>query len=517
MKRPEGAKRRLRDGRASEDGCQLRVNWGRGRLRKHQSFHSFAAMFCALNKVSPRQFREYWNGTFPEPTSSQTISGIAELLDEQPAIVETVFGRDRWSIAEPRYSHIQLPELDTLSYCPLCISDGFHGNFHEAEWLRRCPIHGTKLTRTFLHLSNGSSVFDRYVLQLTKIFEENDVDWTAMSASQGKGADPAGGDLLGELLGWRDGVRDAMTGWLKVCCSHTDDTTGYQFSHLDIWLGRLAWFLPMSEELSDLFLVKPWTVVPVVHQCHGDLARELGNIVDTVNFGLFLWTYRTARLLENIGPPDQDFVADAIAAFSLCPGNRRCKCIWGINNQQQWLRYKPGVIHGYSSAVCPSRYAASELRREWGQAFPEKPKEYIKFEEKYHICVDRLVKCGLAEVTGLVPHEWLKIPSLHFFCSEEATLLFEIILSSLARAHLDELTHWLGTIRAGKSPESRDYFPSSVFLVQNDRTIDAILVWPAGAGRPLKNVVDKSWLSCFKVNKTASRRRGGEKEGRTAG
>jgi len=37
-----------------------KINWGGGRLNKHESFVAFAAKFCRLNSLTPKQFREFW-------------------------------------------------------------------------------------------------------------------------------------------------------------------------------------------------------------------------------------------------------------------------------------------------------------------------------------------------------------------------------------------------------------------------------------------------------------------------
>lgn len=492
---------RLSDHRDHEGCSFLSVNWGRGRLRRHQSFHSFAATFCALNVISPRGFQEYWCKSFPrDEREKNVLSRIADLLDEPSKVVKTVFGEDRWRIGGWSYRK-PAPRKDTLSYCPDCIAGGFHGYFHEDPWLRRCPIHGTELFREeFLH-SKAPSRFGKCLECLRLLFERANAGWPVVDRNPAP--HPSGRNAhLAVFLRWQDHVRRTRTRWHAVNCSVGWAPRGYQFSHLDIQLGHLAWATPMSEQLSDLFLVKPWAVRPTVHQCHDDLAAEMAKLVDSVHLTSLLWTYRTATLLENRAASYSALVSDAIKTFLFNHDWGQCKCVWGKTRYESWARYESGGIWG--SAICPHRDAAEELRSEWLEVFPESGKKREAILLCYHHWSDLLVQRGLAKIVGAIPNTWPKAPLLRFSCTPAARKLFDILLSTLAKSHIEELNHWVSSIEAGMEPHSRDFFPPSVYLVRNSRGIDSVLVWPAGAGRSFEDEATKSWLSGFEARRIAS-------------
>lgn len=158
------------------DSALPRINWLSGRLRPHQSFCSFAATFCALNKLKPEAFREYWRRLFYKP-HSEAISMIATLLNEPIAVVETVFsggseGSTRWV-----YGQEFGVSRGVLSFCPTCIASGFHGYCHEDYRLHRCPIHKTILHRKpFSKISNH---IERYIEELMALLEQSNCDWPA--------------------------------------------------------------------------------------------------------------------------------------------------------------------------------------------------------------------------------------------------------------------------------------------------------------------------------------------------
>jgi hypothetical protein len=122
-----------------------KINWGRGRLNKHESIFGFAAKFCRLNYLTPKQFRGFWKTSlviFDYEQQEKRISRIARVLDESPSIVKTVFSDsylDRTRLSTELKVFRQ--QQEQISYCPECLSQGYHGNFHVSDWLRKCPIH----------------------------------------------------------------------------------------------------------------------------------------------------------------------------------------------------------------------------------------------------------------------------------------------------------------------------------------------------------------------------------------
>lgn len=211
------SRHRLRDYREREDCLLPRANWGRGRLQRYQSFHSFAATFCALNLLKPRRFRDYWERSFPWAECDEAVPRIASYLDEPLDVVETVFGKERLSIAGWSYRRDDSPSKNTVSYCPTCVVTGFHGYFHENPNLRRCPIHGTDLFRDFISSKTPCHI-DQYVESLAQLFAQANGAWPAMGARAETCPDCEPTALLEEFLCWEGHAKKAKDGWHGLNC-----------------------------------------------------------------------------------------------------------------------------------------------------------------------------------------------------------------------------------------------------------------------------------------------------------
>lgn len=259
----------------------------------------------------------------------------------------------------------------------------------------------------------------------------------------------------------------------------------------------------MSESLSGLLVVKPWPTEPVIHRCHDALAHEMAGLVDTLSLSWLLWIYRTSSLLEAGEVSFRSLVDNAIETLLSDHGRDQCKCTWGKTNDDLWVRFEPGILREYYSVMCPNKCAAEELRTEWVQALPDgvrsRERALIGYQQGIELLVDR----GLGHVMGTLRDKWQKVPLVRLHCSPDALQLMDTILMALAKAHIDEVTHWTAAIRAGTSPHLRDCFPSSVFLVRNHRGIDSLLVWPAGSSRSFEDEATKSWKLGFESRRVA--------------
>lgn len=102
-----------------------KINWGRGRLNKHESFVAFAAKFCRLNCLTPKQFREFWKTSiniFDNDQQEKKICLIARILDEPKSVVRTVFENrpldNSWNSMDSRACHYR---YNSISYCCECL------------------------------------------------------------------------------------------------------------------------------------------------------------------------------------------------------------------------------------------------------------------------------------------------------------------------------------------------------------------------------------------------------------
>jgi hypothetical protein len=171
-----------------------KINWGRGRLRPFESIACFAAKFCALNKISPNQFRKfmaaYLGHDFP-PNTAHTIDEtkmLVALLNEPYVVVQTINAHLlHWRNSTVfggihRKSHDQ----DEVRICELCVKEGLHTAFAEIPWIKLCPIHGVEHSMIGRYSRVGGAAFDRYVDAITAILIRSDPKWPLPPSATGR-------------------------------------------------------------------------------------------------------------------------------------------------------------------------------------------------------------------------------------------------------------------------------------------------------------------------------------------
>lgn len=128
---------------------EAQINWGRGRLAAFSSQSSFIAQFCALNDLKLHVLEEFFSDYFGcdkgwwRVFTSEHFTRLAHLLDEPCAKVNTLaaasftlpacFGDFTCEFSEIKHNKY-------VSYCPECLSRGYHGAFHEVPWLYKCLV-----------------------------------------------------------------------------------------------------------------------------------------------------------------------------------------------------------------------------------------------------------------------------------------------------------------------------------------------------------------------------------------
>jgi len=153
-----------------------KVNWHCGTLRKYESITSLGAKFCYLNRIKPADFfqflaehkllsenlltRRACQPAFETVFATLNVDerSVAKSLGERVAIVQSI----ALSPLIPDYEHSSAPKerLALIQYCPKCIAGGYHGNFHQLPWFKRCLIHGEPLLSIGTSTYQGRGVFD---------------------------------------------------------------------------------------------------------------------------------------------------------------------------------------------------------------------------------------------------------------------------------------------------------------------------------------------------------------------
>ncbi len=468
----------------------LKINWGRGRLKKHESFFGFAAKFCRLNHLTPRQFRKFWETSF---AIQENIMGyMSRMLDEPLPVVKTVFCNRLldWSILT-----IELKELniryDKISYCPECLTEGYHGNFHESHWLKKCPIHRLDLACEAIPYSSGAKV-DRYLTKLSALLDMKCPGWAFSDRK----------DLLNKHFNqikqfdkfqyWRKDAENSViqcrNRWLGAFGSNT--TYPYfpfrQFisDHDQLMvMNKLGWIKPIPEELSELFVDSLFSTELEIQYCC-NAANELKNILSSFPYKDLFGLIMLVEIARGESAAFQKSVKTAIDTINLKHPSQKCNCTWGINRLGGLVNCLPGELHYYSDCLCPYEYAAKKLYDKWLSFSPDNYFLYHGSWLDYDVLASKAEHNEVASVVGYTIGE--RKPILEFNWSDQFNELFDIILEKMVFAHISEIKQWLTAIEMGNPPDVRERFPPCIYLVQNHNSDLQLISWPAESNKKLQ-------------------------------
>jgi hypothetical protein len=465
-----------------------KVNWGRGRLSKYESFTGFAAKFCRLNNLSPRQFNEFWHNIlrcFRFDEKQLINKHIARILDEPLPVVKTVFLDSGLGWGFLSIGH----EDNNIRYCPSCVIDGYHGYFHESPWLKKCPIHCVDITVE--RFSPGVTKFDQFVNRLSALFDQYCPGW---ETSKGKYLDKNTIKKRSNFyifLSWHYAVQKSTTEWSDACLEffgynklESQISRRFDLQQLDLLLGRLNWISPIPKQLSKLFLAPPLYVKPNVQVFGQKLNDEINNIVLKCDLNRLIYLYKLANFVSGDWLPHQKIAESAINALNFQHDKENCMHTWGHCNDG-WDRFKEGVHQEFCwSYECPYEFAMSELQHAWIDLIPITTMRHISKLDHYELMANEISKTEIVSIVDRASGEtrfgtYINTrPILKFNWSEEMSILIETILSKVVEAHIDELNCWLLSVESGNSPYIRNCFPPSVYLVHPNNSQLQLVSWP---------------------------------------
>ncbi len=251
----------VRDKRTS-NSSELRINWGRGRLSGFESFYGFAAKFCRLNQLKPRQFRSFWLSLFNKPVhfyGKSRAEEISIILDEPIYLVKTVF---EFNYVQSKWPQLVKPEFefypDKISFCPLCLTEAFHGCFHEHKWLKKCPIHYVKLEQQEIPYSTNAKP-ERYLEYLISLLDSNCPDWYLKNGKYRDNDELTDYKCFYDYLAWLllsdSSPRDNEGRWVaEIGCNHFNRYPA-QLNRSDYFKikDKLGLIEPIPNHISDLF------------------------------------------------------------------------------------------------------------------------------------------------------------------------------------------------------------------------------------------------------------------------
>ncbi|MCX7099830.1 MAG: hypothetical protein NTV43_18200 [Methylococcales bacterium] len=476
-----------------------KINWGRGRLSKYASFTGFAAKFCRLNDLSPSRFTEFWHKaveSLDAVDQQQKTRYIARLLDEPLAVVKTVFWGKKLGYGYLSANQTHRYHVGNAAYCPECLKDGFHGYFHECDWLKKCPIHLCDMAREFPRLIGPR--FDQAVCQLLSLLDINCPGW-AVAEGQYLAKDAIKKQpTLRILLGWHRAVQAETTDWATSCLGAVGFDSlafhnhghGYPFRHYDLLLGRLDWIIPIPHKIAYLFVAAPFCADPDVQFFSKPLADEARHVFSQYPLHEWLGLFKNVNFVNGKLQSHQLIAKVAIRDINVRHYTKTCRCEWRIHSESDgWEHHEAGNQDGLCASRCPYEVAQGELQHEWIDLLPTSAKQRSRYWERYEIMATALSKTGLVSIVGRAPMETIHgvpmatRPILKFNWSGQMAILMEAILSKVVISHRDELNYWLRAIELGGRPSEREFFPPNIYLIHREGSGLQLISWPT-RGRP---------------------------------
>lgn len=465
----------------------LKINWGRGRLNRHESFFGFAAKFCRLNCLKPQQFREFWKSLFV--IHENRIGYMARILDEPLPVVKTVFS-DRfldWSRLTYELNDLNI-RYDKISFCSECLAEGFHGNFHESNWLKKCPIHHLDLAIEFIPYSSGTKI-DRYLKTLLTLLDLRCPGWELGDRK----------DLLNKHFNqikqfdkfqyWRNVTENSVIQCRNRWRGAFGSNTMYPYFPFSQFISdhdqlmimnKLGWIKPIPKELSELFVDSLFST-EIQYCCNA--GNELKNILSFFPykdlFGLIMLT----EIVRGESPKFQKSVKTAIDGINLKHPSQKCNCTWGISRLGGLVNCLPGELHYYSDCLCPYEFAAKKLYDKWLSFSPDN--HFLNHESwiDYDVLATKAEYNKIASIVGYTIRE--RKPILKLNWSYKLNELFNVILEKIVSAHISEIRQWLSSIEIGNPPNVRERFPPNIYLVQNQNSDLQLISWPVGRNQQL--------------------------------
>ena len=466
---------------------ELRINWGRGRLSGFESAFGFAAKFCRLNHLTPRQFRAFWVSLFAQigDISFESRSEIiSRVLNEPLYLVKSVFEINPVNTEWPKFDRNVFEfHPKKIKYCSLCLADGYHACFHEKEWLRKCPIHRIELEYKDISYSSGARV-DHYLNILISLFDLHCPGW---ELSQGKYRQD-------------DQIKENKFFFNFLYWSIFNEL--YLTKKIEFWFASIGCNsftnYPASLSRSDYFLImeKIGLIKPIPNDVH-NLFANTGLSSDLIEIQKFSYSirdelrksliyfhddlltfFRLAKIVSGEFLLFEETIYSVIDVLNQQHPLHTCDCIWGINKRNELVNCLPGELKYYGDCMCPYEFAVQELSTRWlnmSQSINILP---IDIYDTYSALVQQAKFSDIVIEIGFALKN--RIPIFKFVWSEETNYLLNVILQKVVLAHIEELKFWLFSIESGNSPAERERFLPNIYLVQNERIGLQLISWSAG-------------------------------------
>lgn len=134
------------------------TNWRSNTLRAYESVGSIGAKYCYLNKVKPKEFYSLLHelignkgnyrhqNDFTFDSIDFDFLKLSKLLGEPLSIVNklTLNAINHLPDLHSKVGY-SLASKKSFTYCPICLSHGYHSSLHQIEWVTNCFVHNELL------------------------------------------------------------------------------------------------------------------------------------------------------------------------------------------------------------------------------------------------------------------------------------------------------------------------------------------------------------------------------------
>lgn len=449
----------------------VQINWGHGRLAAYTSDVSFIAQFCALNDLKEpgleRFFADYFGcrSELLDVFNSNNLSLLADILDEPLSIVKTVASNNFYlPVCFGEFKTLfERKHEQPLSYCPACISKGYHASFHQAPWLYQCPIHGEPIKRILIDRNRGA-----YVKTLTKLLRGACSRWPNVWGAEIQSQDAR---RLGQLRDWLESVRILVEQLSNQNVASTGDMP-YSFKDIDTLLGRLDAIAPIPAELLDLFIVPPIRQQQLKVEVNFDAASRIKLINKVFSLWSLLQFYNKYAIVVSRDLSSRLLAIREIERLQNEHGD--CRCHWSWDRYLGWEKICPG--EEYTTPIfCPYEYAIKELKDRWitFTSLDDTPQAVSKMETQF------LYGCAMVldNNLGYIPDPPIQLPNFRglsqylllpkLTLENDVEFILETLLACQATAHFEQLAIWLSSITEEQIP-IRATTPGKTNLFQSE-------------------------------------------------
>lgn len=472
-----------KDNKINNKKTPLCLNWGRGRLIYYQSFTSFAAIFCNLNCIGPREFREYWFKTIgvnilewnKAGYSKEQIELIANTIDEPISIVKTVF-YETLSNRKFRLIEEKLRIIDSVRYCEKCLQLGYHGRVHEDALMAKCPVHGEDLKVTYSPRITGAK-WDCAVRALSDVFREYYVDWPGCVSGDSLRIHRMFFASQRRYFEWKHSVASEIGSWTPLDTEDSYESRDCVVNEIDSLLGRLQWIKRLDAKFLKFMIAAPRSLSPKSYKLSKSLSRELTSLLQRIDLNILLDILNTSYLIEEmkfIGVKNDihDEYEDIITHRS-----DRCECVWRRGRYSRWTKVPKEEVRYSIDYICPYVDARGELELRWGN--PLMSSMFRAGMEAF--CYSARVCCYAEK--GVFDVEWVSRGAIRKVALVRPRFTLELsdfltsIQVAIFESYLSDLRSWLNQADEGKDIDFEIGVLPRAFLIEKDGLVDAVLVW----------------------------------------